>query len=146
MKILSKIQEWGDQHHPKWLDFIRIALGIILIWKGIAFAFNLGAFTSLMEDAGLGTAVSISLIAHLIIVLHVIGGLMISLGTHTRLFCLLNIPILLVAVFFVNLPEHIFRPYSEFWFSCIVAIGLICFLIEGDGVLSIEHERKTIAE
>jgi putative oxidoreductase len=146
MKILSKIQEWGDQHHPKWLDFIRIALGIILIWKGIAFAFNLSAFTSLMEDAGLGTAVSISLIAHLIIVFHVIGGLMIALGTHTRLFCLLNIPILLVAVFFVNLPEHIFRPYSEFWFSCIVTIGLICFLIEGDGVLSIEHERNTIAE
>ncbi len=48
MKLLSRIQEWGDQHHPKWLDFIRIALGLVLIWKGIAFALNLYAFTSLM--------------------------------------------------------------------------------------------------
>jgi putative oxidoreductase len=146
MKVLSKIQEWGDQHHPKWLDFFRMALGLILIWKGVAFAFNLHAFTSLMENAGLGTAVSISLIAHMIIVLHMIGGLMIALGTHTRMFCLLNLPVLLVAVFYVNLPGQIFRPYSEFWFSCIVAIALICFLVEGDGVLSIENDGQVLTE
>lgn len=143
MKLLTKIQDWGDQHHPKWLDFIRIALGLTLVWKGIAFALNLHAFTVLMESAQLGTAVTISLFAHLIIVLHIIGGMMISLGTRTRLFCILNLPILLVAVFFVNLPEHIFQPYSEFWFSCIITAGLICFFVEGDGVISIEHERPT---
>lgn len=146
MKTLTRIQDWGDRHHPKWLDFIRIALGLILIWKGIAFAFNLHCFTTLMENAQLGTAVSISLTAHLIIVLHLVGGLMIALGTRTRLFCLLNLPILLVAVFFVNLPEHIFAPYSEFWFSCLVAAGLICFLIEGDGVISIENERANLPQ
>ncbi|SEB19478.1 DoxX family protein [Pedobacter hartonius] len=146
MKVLSKIQEWGDQHHPKWLDFIRMALGLTLIWKGVAFAFNLHAFTSLMENAGLGTAVSLSLIAHAIIALHLIGGLMIALGSHTRMFCLLNMPILLVAVFYVNLPGQIFRPYSEFWFSCAVTLALVCFLIEGDGVLSIENDRQTLAE
>lgn len=142
MNIISRIQDWGDNHHPKWLDYIRIVLGLVLIWKGIAFALNLHAFTSLMENSGLGTAVSISMIAHLIIALHIIGGLLITLGTNTRMFCLLNIPILIVAVFFVNLPEQVFRPYSEFWFSCIVLVGLICFLIEGNGVLSIERERK----
>lgn len=142
MNIISRIQDWGDNHHPKWLDYIRIVLGLVLIWKGVAFAFNLHAFTTLMENSGLGTAVSISLIAHLIIALHIIGGLLITLGTNTRTFCLLNIPILIVAVFFVNLPEHVFRPYSEFWFSSIVLLGLICFLIEGDGVLSIETQRK----
>lgn len=146
MNRLLKIQEWADRHHPKWLDYIRIVLGLILIWKGIAFALNLHAFTSLMENSGLGTAVTISMFAHLIIVLHIIGGLMIGLGTHTRLFSLLNIPILIVAVFFVNLPAHVFRPYAEFWFSCTVLAGLICFLIEGDGVLSIEYEKKTVHE
>lgn len=142
MNIISRIQDWGDNHHPKWLDYIRIVLGLVLIWKGVAFALNLHAFTSLMENSGLGTAVSISMIAHLIIALHIIGGLLITLGTNTRMFCLLNIPILIVAVFFVNLPEQVFRPYSEFWFSCIVLAGLVCFLIEGNGILSIERERK----
>jgi putative oxidoreductase len=145
MNMLTKIQNWGDRHHPKWLDYVRIALGLILIWKGIAFAANLHSFTNLMQDAVLGTAITISLLAHMIIVFHIIGGLLIALGTHTRMFCLLNLPILFIAVFFVNLPEHIFRPYSEFWLSGLVLIGLVCFLIEGDGVLSIEHERKIIA-
>jgi len=146
MNILTKIQEWGDQHHPKWLDYFRIGLGLILMWKGVEFAFNLHAFTSLMENAGLGTAVSISLLAHVIIALHLLGGLMIGLGTHTRLFSLLNIPILMVAVFFVNLPAHIFSPYSELWLSSTVLVGLICFMIEGDGVLSIENEKRPISE
>ena len=146
MKTLSRILEWGDRHHPKWLDYLRMALGLTLIWKGLAFAFNLHAFTLLMDNAGLGTAVSLSLIAHLIIVLHMIGGLMIALGTHTRMFCLLNLPVLLVAVFYVNLPEQIFRPYSEFWFSCLVTLTLVCFFVEGDGVLSVEYDKRSIAE
>ncbi len=143
MNSIEKIQNWGDRHHPKWVDYFRIILGLTLIWKGVAFATNLHAFTLLMQNAMLSIAISISLMAHAIIVLHIIGGLLIALGTHTRLFCLLNLPVLITAVFFINLPEHIFRPYSEFWFSCIVLIGLVCFLIEGDGVLSIEHEKTT---
>ena len=142
MNTLQKIQNWGDHHHPKWLDYFRMALGIILIWKGISFATNLHAFTLLMQGAGLGIALSISLVAHLIIALHIIGGLLIALGTNTRLFCLLNLPILVAAVFLVNMPQHIFRPYSEFWISCIVLIGLVSFLIEGDGKLSIEQDRS----
>lgn len=146
MKTISKIQNWGDQHHPMWLDFFRIALGITLMWKGTAFALNLHAFTKLMESAGLGTAVTISMIAHLIIVLHMLGGLLIALGSHTRMFCLLNLPILLTAVFFVNLPEQIFSPYSEFWISGMVTIALCCFVVEGDGVLSIERQVKAVSD
>lgn len=145
MKLLTKIQFWGDHHHPKWLDFFRIALGVILIWKGILFATNLSAFTALMMQYRLGTAVALSLIAHLIIGLHIIGGLFIVIGSHTRLFCLLNIPILLVAVLFVNLSQNIFRPYAEFWLSCSVLAALICFLIEGDGVWSVEHQNEVTA-
>ena len=145
MNTLQKIQNWGDHHHPQWLDYFRMALGVTLIWKGILFATNLHAFTLLMQDSALGMALSISLLAHVIIALHIIGGLLIALGTNTRLFCLLNLPILLTAVFFINLPEHIFRPYSEFWISCIVLIGLVCFLIEGDGKLSIEYDKGLAA-
>ncbi len=143
MNSLTKIQTWADRHHPKWIDYFRILLGIVLIWKGFAFAFNLHAFTMLMAGAGLGTSVAISMIAHLIIVLHIVGGLLIALGTHTRTFCLLNLPILLVAVFFVNVSQDIFRPYAELWLSCLVLLGLIVFFIEGDGIVSIEYSKET---
>ncbi|MFC3560158.1 DoxX family protein [Pedobacter jamesrossensis] len=139
MSAIKKIQDWGDSHHPAWLDFFRIALGITLVWKGVAFWTNMEAFNSLMRGEQLGTAVSISILAHLIILLHIIGGLAIALGTHTRTFCLLNLPILLVATFLINLSGGIFRPYSEFWFSFSVLLGLICFLIQGNGVFSVER-------
>ncbi|EDM34303.1 hypothetical protein PBAL39_12583 [Pedobacter sp. BAL39] len=145
MKLLTKIQQWGDQHHPKWVDYLRIVLGIVLIWKGIAFALNLHAFTDLMEGSQLGASVSISLLAHVIIVLHLVGGILIVLGSHTRLFCLLNLPILLVSLVFVDLSQSILSPYSQIWLAVIVFAGLICFMIEGDGMLSIEHEEHPAA-
>ena len=24
MNVIEKIEYWGDTHHPRWLDFIRI--------------------------------------------------------------------------------------------------------------------------
>ncbi|MBS7563205.1 DoxX family protein [Mucilaginibacter sp. Bleaf8] len=145
MKLLTKIQHWGDCHHPKWLDYFRIALGIVLIWKGLAFAANLGAFTKLMMDSMLGTAVCISILAHLIIILHIAGGFFIAIGSYTRLFCLLNLPVLLVAVLFVNVQQSYLKPYSEYWLSVSVLLGLVCFLIEGNGVLSVEQKSEAVA-
>jgi len=142
MSLLVKIRTWGDHHHPQWLDYFRILLGLVLIWKGVAFLINLDAFNSLMSKTNLIAAASISLAAHIVIVLHIIGGLLIVIGSRTRTSCLLNIPILFFAVFFVNTREDIFRPYAEIWLSSFVLIGLICFLIEGDGIISIEHERN----
>jgi len=139
MKALTKIQDWGNRHHPKWLDYFRILLGLVLIWKGIQFAANLHAFDTLIENAGFGMIFSVSMLAHIIIVLHIIGGILIALGSSTRLCCLLNLPVLLVAVFYINQQHDIFRPYAEIWLSLFVLIGLIVFLIEGDGVVSIER-------
>jgi len=139
MSTLKRMQNWGDRHHPIWLDFLRIILGLVLIWKGIAFYLNIGAFSTLMHHAHLGTAVGISMIAHFIIVVHVLGGIAIALGTYTRTFCLVNLPILIGAVFFINLSPLILRPYSELWLSVSVLIGLVIFMIEGNGKLSVDN-------
>lgn len=37
MNITQKISEWGDLHHPKILDSIRMLLGIFLLVKGVGF-------------------------------------------------------------------------------------------------------------
>jgi putative oxidoreductase len=140
MNIITKIEKWGDTHHPGWIDIFRVLLGLVLVWKGVEFALNLDAFSKLMAKTGLITSLGISLFAHLIIFTHIIGGLMIAIGTHTRTSCLFQIPILLVAVFYVNLPGQVFKPYAEFWLSVTVLIGLVFFLIEGNGPLSVERD------
>ena len=145
MKILQKIKLWGNHHQPRWLGFLRIALGLILIWKGIEFILNLNVLATFLRESGLtykiGTAVSITLLTHLIIALHLIGGICIALGIRTRIFCLLNLPVLIGAVFLVNLRQNIFKPYSEFWLSLFVLLLIVCFLIEGNGrLLAVEHD------
>jgi uncharacterized membrane protein YphA (DoxX/SURF4 family) len=70
--------------------------------------------------------------------LHLLGGFFIIIGLFTRLSTLLLMPVLLVAVLFVNLPRGIFAPGSEFGFSLAVLILLIVFFIEGGGPLSLD--------
>src|SRR3954463_5893269 len=105
MNIINRIEKWGDTHHPGWIDVFRMLLGLVIAWKGVEFALNLDAFSKVMARTGLMTSLGISLCAHLIILIHIIGGLMIAIGTHTRTSCLFQIPILLVAVFYVNMVK-----------------------------------------
>ncbi|MCX2575892.1 DoxX family protein [Pedobacter sandarakinus] len=142
MSLLKKIERWGDHHHPRWIDYFRIALGTVLIWKGVSFYINMEAFNHLMRGEFLATAFGISLIAHLIILSHILGGLAIAIGTHTRLSCLINLPILIGAVFFINMSNGIFQPYSEFWLSTVVLIGLVCFIVEGNGVIAVDRFER----
>jgi len=146
MKTLDKIQDWGDRHHPKWLDVLRVALGLILIWKGIEFLLNLNVLADFLRETGLtdqiGTSVFLTLLTYIIIGLHVVGGFCIALGTRTRLYCMLNLPVVLGAVFLVNLRENIFKPYSEFWLSVVVVLALVTFFIEGNGYWSVEHAKE----
>lgn len=70
--------------------------------------------------------------------LHLLGGFFIIIGLFTRLSTLFLIPVLFVAVLFINLPRGIFAPGSEFGFSLAVLLLLIVFFIEGGGPLSLD--------
>ena len=140
MKTISKIQRWGDTHHPAWFDFFRVLLGLVLLWKGIQIATHLDAFSQMMAGSKLPTSVAISFFAHLVLLVHIIGGLMIAIGTNTRIACLVQIPILLIAIFYVNLPANVLKLYSEFWLSVSVLIALVFFTIEGNGPLSVDRD------
>lgn len=149
MNRLEKIKVWGDHHNPKWLVFFRIALGLALIWKGIAFILNLNVLADFLSDTGLTDSISasvlISVLCDLIIALHLIGGICIALGLRTRLFCLFNLPVLLGAVFLISLKQNVLKPYSEIWLSIIVLLAIIGFLIEGNGQYAVEHDVQETA-
>lgn len=148
MKSLKEILSWGDQHHPKSIDFLRIALGLTLIWKGVEFILNLDSLDLYLTDTGigdkLGLSVSITFLSHLIIVLHLLGGACIAWGLRTRLFCVLNLPVLLGAIVFVTLRQNVFKPYSDFWLSLLVFSGLIWFLIVGNGKMALDRNDDDV--
>lgn len=147
MNLLEKFEYWGDRHHPKWLDIIRIALGIFLCWKGIDFLRNTSDLIALMKNRSPFGEFVIILVAHYVAFAHVLGGFFLAIGMFTRAACLIQIPILLGAIVFVNISatKDAFNPYSELFLSVIVLLLLIYFLIIGNGPLSVkmpEEEKK----
>lgn len=139
MNLLQKIEYWGEHHHPKWLDILRIVLGIFLIYKGIDFLINMGDMVGLLTtNQDMFGSFKVIILGHFIVFAHIVGGGLIAVGFYTRFACLIQIPILLGAILFVNLSGDLLRPYSEIILSVIVLLLLIFFLIVGNGPWSYE--------
>jgi uncharacterized membrane protein YphA (DoxX/SURF4 family) len=139
MDLLHRVEYWGERHHPRWMDIVRIALGIFLVYKGIDFLQNIGDLVTLMSIKTSFGDFSYIMIGHLIVFAHIMGGICIALGVLTRFACIMQIPILLGAVFLVN--WQVAQPYSELVISLIVLLLLVYFLVAGNGPLSVNVDE-----
>jgi len=136
MGTLQQLEKWSTTHHPRWLVFLRVAPGICLIIKGLSFMNDSVSLESMLDETSLGfTAGWLPII---ITWLHLPGGFFIIIGPSTRLSTLFLIPVLLVAVLFINIPRGILEPGSDFGFSFAGLLLLIVFSIEGGGPLSLD--------
>lgn len=140
MNIAQRLDHWSLTHHPKWLVVLRVALGIFLFRKGITFIYRTEDLQLLLQYNAIGVGTKI--VAWYIMIAHLLGGSLIVAGLFTRLMCLLQIPILLGAVFLVNLRNAILTSNSELEFSIVTLLLLIVFFIEGGGPLSLDHYFK----
>jgi putative oxidoreductase len=137
MFLLDKIDAWSERHHPKWIDVLRILLGLLLFSKGIYFISHTDTIVFMLQQSNV-KLFSIA-IAHYVAMAHIAGGILIALGLLTRISVLFQIPILIGAVFFVNLPKGIFSFNSETELSILVLFLLLFFLIEGSGPFSVDN-------
>lgn len=131
MNLLHRLEHWGDNHHPLWLDFVRIALGIFLCFKGFEFLQNMSSLMTLVNDSVSFGSFSMMLLGHYIVFAHVVGGFLLVLGILTRFACIIQIPILMGAVVFLS--NQMMQPYSQLLLTILVLILLIFFLIVGNG-------------
>jgi uncharacterized membrane protein YphA (DoxX/SURF4 family) len=140
MNILHRVDSWSSSHHPAWLVVIRVALGIGLFIKGIAFIGDTARLQQLLSSSNFTQP--FPWLSYVITWLHLFGGFMIIIGLFTRLMAALQIPILLGAVFFINSGGGIFASGSELGLALAVLLLLVVFLIEGSGPLSLDHFFK----
>lgn len=144
MTVIQKIEHWGDLHHAKWLDIIRIVLGLLIFTKGIAIVSNTTALQDLLlQNNVFGfSGMMASLAVHIIGFVHLVGGILITLGLLTRFAVVIQIPILLCAVLFVNISRGFSAVNSELWLSLIVLLLLVLFWVVGSGPFSVDHQMK----
>ena len=125
--------------HSAWLTFLRIALGVILTWKGISFLRATSALKSLIEQTGVGIFTPYAGAFSLAVtMLTLLCGFFILVGLFTRVAAAVQIPIVLVAILFVNI-KNIERNGFELILTIVVLLLLILFVIKGSGTLSADE-------
>lgn len=136
----ANITEKTSSTQPRWLTIFRIALGLILFWKGITFIRDSSDLQLLLQRMSIGVVdKNNGVIAFLITYVNLLGGLFIMVGLFTKTSSIIQIPILIGAVFFVNTKDGLNQSTSELVLSAIVLILLIVFAIKGSGVISADE-------
>lgn len=134
-------------NHSAWLTFLRIALGIILIWKGFNFIRDTSALKLLINQTGVGIFTQASsALALVVTILTLLCGFFITVGLFTRIASIVQIPIVVVAVLFIDM-KNIIRNDFEKILTIVVLFLLILFAIKGSGAFSAdEYFRRGAAK
>ena len=140
MYLLERIDVWTERHHPKWIDLLRVLLGLILLWKGIFFIRHTEDVVFLIRSISF-EYYSMS-IAHYVIGAYLAGGLLIAVGLLTRPVIIFQLPAiigsLVVAAYGVSAPNISAEPEL----MVIVLFLLLFFLVEGSGKFSVDGYLK----
>ncbi|SFG66291.1 DoxX family protein [Pedobacter insulae] len=144
MNVVQKVEHWGDAHHTKWLDVVRIVLGLVIFSKGIALVSDTGHLQDVLFRNSIFafSSVMASVAFHIVAFAHLVGGILITIGLVTRFAVVIQIPILLCAVFFVNVANGFSALNSELWLSIIVLCLLVLFWVVGAGPLSVDQQFR----
>jgi putative oxidoreductase len=139
----SPITEKTSVNQPAWLTLFRIILGLVLFWKGIVFIRDTAQLEQMIQQTRIGIfSQNSQLLSFVISYLSLLCGLFILTGLFTRTSCLVQIPILLVAIFFVN-AKNIGESGSELIVSIVVLAFLVLFAVKGSGTLSADEFFRT---
>lgn len=144
MTSTHRLIEWTDDYRDVAFDLIRIYLGIGLFVRGWLFILDSSSVVNLLADSGDPTFGSAAVV-HFVALAHFGGGLLLSVGLLTRVAALVQIPVLVGAVFFVHLNDGLLAAGQSLEFSALVLFLLVLIFFHGSGRLSLDYylfERK----
>jgi putative oxidoreductase len=141
--IESPVTPQTNIKQPAWFSLLRMLLGVILFWKGIVFIRDTEILKLLVQRTGIGVFSQYSeVITFIVAYLTLLCGLFILSGLFTRIACIVQIPIIIVAIFFVNI-QRVDQSTFELVLSIIVLILLVLFAIKGSGTISADEFFRT---
>lgn len=137
---MQRFIAWAEAHRDMWLDCVRIYLGLGLFVRGLLLIGNTSSapFIEMVQRSGQSWLLT-GLALHYVMLAHFIGGLMLTLGLFTRIAALVQVPILLGAVFLVHRQEGVLATGQSLEFSALVLFLLAVFSISGAGKFSLDY-------
>jgi uncharacterized membrane protein YphA (DoxX/SURF4 family) len=134
----QRIETWADRHHPKWIDILRILLGIALLIKGVALILNREQVFINMELSKIDVF-SFLVTSQYVLAFYITGGILIAVGLLTRVIVLFQIPILVATIIFIDYHKGLFALNSELIYSILILGLLIFYFIYGSGKFSVDY-------
>lgn len=119
------------------LDVIRVYLGAGLLFRGIALLGNGSGFFEMVNGSVLG--VPLDVIAVYVTAAHIVGGLLLLVGYFTRLAALIQLPVLVGAVFLVHWQDGLLSANQSLEFSALVLYLLAIVFVFGSGPWSLDQ-------
>ncbi|GAC1441797.1 MAG: DoxX family protein [Sediminibacterium sp.] len=140
MNFLQRLDAWSQKKQAMGILLIRCALGLLLWVKGFSFISHTPDLEALI--AGSRFAEQGHWLAGYVTWSHLFGGVMIFLGLLTRVAILIQLPVLIGAVFFIHAGHGIMTVDPQLGVSILVLVLLIFFLIIGPGPYSMDWYLK----
>lgn len=118
------------------LDVVRVYLGAGLFFRGLAL---LGLDPGLLQLTG-GDMPGLPLtgVAAYVMAAHLVGGALMIVGLYTRLAALIQLPVLIGAVFLVHWQEGLLSANQSLEFSALVLYLLLIVCVFGSGEWSLD--------
>lgn len=124
---------------PTWVGLIRIALGFLLVWKGLAFIQDTSQLETIMERSGVGGLSDLaSVTAAVVGIVTLLSGIFISVGLFTTPVAFTQIVIIGAGLIFLsvtNTDRNVLDVISTF----IVLLLLVFYGIKGSGRISFDE-------
>ncbi|HEX5149847.1 MAG TPA: DoxX family protein [Parafilimonas sp.] len=123
---------------PTVYSFLRIVTGLIILIRGFNFIFVMATLKSMIQADVAVFAENSSALAFIIAVLDIACGLFIMVGFITRISAIIQVPILFVATFLVNI-RHIGTNTFEFLLSLVTFFLVLMVAYKGSGPFSADE-------
>ena len=121
------------------IEILRIYFGLALFMKGIYFIMNMKEIFSMISYQ---FPYIDFLLAHYVVLAHIVGGICLTLGLFTRIAALANIPVLVSAMVFVQAKNGVLSTGSELELVVMVFMLLLFFAWQGSGIFSVDNYIK----
>lgn len=108
-------------------DLFRILLGLLLIRQGVTFVADMAGFSASLSQTGIPIAGFVA--THIIVLVHVAGGLMLTAGLFTRAAALAQVPILVGAFALVPLGQGFFVALTGPYTMAMLTLTAITFAL-----------------
>ena len=134
--IPTSVPSWMVTNRHYWIELTRIVLGALMFNNGVYFVRNSGEMHRMLEQA---LPVDPFIVAHIVVVVFLAGGVLLMLGLLTRVAAAAQIPILLGAVFLVHGTDIFLGGANQPEYALLVLLLLIVFFFYGGGKWSMDH-------